>query len=131
VLKLADGNELGLAKPEQFVGYTIGSDNALASILLCHNELHCQIIIDPTDPIGATHRAGVKDIVLESAVTTIMDLEDSVSAVDAVDKAQCYRNWAGLVMGDLSTVMVSRPMLRVWCSWPISHRWAGGTLWHR
>lgn len=122
VCVLADGTELGLAKPSQFVGYTLRGDPSsgqqqqggggggaaggeLASVLLCHHDLHCEIRIDPDDPIGRTHPAGVKDIVLESAITTIMDFEDSVSAVDAVDKARCYANWAGLVRGDLSTTV--------------------------
>ena len=71
VLTLADGTEVGLARAEQLVGFTMvggvdGEGSALASVLLCHNDLHCEIKIDPTDPIGATHPAGVCDIILES-----------------------------------------------------------------
>lgn len=87
VCTLGDGTELGLAKPDSFIGYNLTDTGELAAILLVHNDLHCQIHIDPDDAIGSTHPAGMKDCILESAVTTIMDCEDSVAAVDAADKA--------------------------------------------
>jgi malate synthase len=88
VCTLGDGTELGLTKPDSFIGYNLTDSGELAAILLVHNDLHCQIHIDPDDAIGSTHPAGMKDCILESAVTTIMDCEDSVAAVDATDKAQ-------------------------------------------
>ncbi len=95
------GESATLAEPSQFAGYT-GSPEAPESVLLCHNGLHIEIQIDRSHPVGATDAAGVKDICLESALTTIQDCEDSVAAVDAEDKVVVYRNWLGLMTGDLT-----------------------------
>jgi len=90
-----------LADPAQLVGWQ-GDPSGPASILLSNNGLHLEIQIDPDTDVGATDKAGVKDIVVEAALTAIMDCEDSVAAVDAEDKALAYRNWLGLMKGDLT-----------------------------
>jgi malate synthase len=98
---LRDGKQPPLANPEQFAGYT-GEPDAPASVLLVNHGLHIDILIDPDSPVGRTDGAGIKDVILESAVTTIIDFEDAVAAVDADDKTRAYRNWLGLNRGDLS-----------------------------
>ncbi len=97
--EMKDGSTSGLQNPAQFVGYQ--GEPELTSILLVRNGLHLDIQIDPSHPVGKDHPAGVKDVVMESALSTIQDCEDSVAAVDAEDKALVYRNWLGLMKGDL------------------------------
>jgi malate synthase len=97
----ADGS-VDLASPEKFVGYTGELGSPSWSVLLVNHGLHIEILVDPESPIGKTDAASIKDVVLESAITTIMDFEDSVAAVDADDKVLGYRNWLGLNRGDLS-----------------------------
>ena len=101
IVTLDDERETALAQPQQFVGYT-GDPGSPDSVLLVNHGLHVDILIDPESPIGKTDEAGVKDVYLESAVTTIMDFEDAVAAVDADDKVKGYRNWLGLNKGDLA-----------------------------
>ncbi len=98
VLEVGSGR---LADPAQFVGYE-GEASAPSSILLTKNGLHVEIVIDRSTDIGAGDAAGISDVILESALTTIMDCEDSVAAVDADDKVVAYRNWLGLMRGDLT-----------------------------
>lgn len=100
VITLKDGTATSLKNPEQFTGFQI-VDESLVCILLKNNGLHIEIQLDSNHVIGREDAAGVKDIVLESALTTIMDCEDSVAAVDAEDKVLAYKNWLGLIVGDL------------------------------
>ncbi|ATJ81084.1 malate synthase G [Halomonas beimenensis] len=100
VVTLAGGRETGLKEPGKLVGYQ-GETGAPSSVLLANNDLHLEIQIDAGHPIGKTDAAGVKDVVVEAALTAIMDCEDSVAAVDAEDKVGVYANWLGLMRGDL------------------------------
>ncbi len=97
---LKNGQRTGLADPAAFAGFD-ERNGRLSSVLLRHHGLHIEIQIDRAHPIGKGHPAGIKDVVLEAAVTTIIDFEDSVAAVDAEDKAHAYRNWLGIMKGTL------------------------------
>jgi len=101
VVTLANGKNTTLADAKQFVGYT-GDAKAPASVLFVHNGLHLDLQINKTTAIGKTDPAGVSDLIAESALSTILDLEDSVAAVDADDKVLAYANWLGILQGSLS-----------------------------
>jgi malate synthase len=103
VVDFDDGTTVGLADPKQLSGYR-GRPDAPEAILLVNNGLHVEIVIDRAHPVGRTDAAGVADVVLEAALTTIMDLEDSIAAVDPADKVAAYRNWLGLCQGTLVEV---------------------------
>jgi malate synthase len=98
--RLTGGAETALARPQVFAGYR-RDDTRITNILLRNNGLHIDLVVDPEHPIGRQHPAGIRDVELESAVSTIMDCEDSVAAVDADDKVIVYRNWCGIMKGTL------------------------------
>ena len=100
IARLENGSNTALMNAEQFQGFQ-GTLQEPSGILLKNNNLHAEIQVDPTHSIGASDLAGIKDVLLESAITTIQDCEDSVAAVDGEDKVQVYRNWLGLMKGDL------------------------------
>jgi malate synthase len=102
---LKDGASTGLADAAQFVGWR-GEADAPTSVLLRHHGLHLEILVDKTHAIGRDDPAGVADVLIEAALTAIQDCEDSVAAVDAEDKTAVYRNWLGLMRGDLSATFV-------------------------
>ncbi|PPR29999.1 MAG: Malate synthase G [Alphaproteobacteria bacterium MarineAlpha9_Bin1] len=101
-LHLTADDKTSLVNPDQFIGFIMKDNKKLAEIILVKNGLHIRILIDPEHPIGKSDPANISDILLESAMTTIMDCEDSIAAVDSEDKVIAYRNWLGLMKGDLS-----------------------------
>ena len=101
VVAMADGSSTGLADASQFAGFQ-GDAVAPHSVLLCHNGLHLDIQIDRSTTIGQSDAAGISDVILEAALSTILDLEDSVAVVDADDKVLAYGNWLGLLQGTLT-----------------------------
>ncbi len=104
IVFLEDKKEIYLKSKDQFIGYN-GEKEKLTSVLLKNNNLHIDIIIDPNHYIGKLDKASISDFIVESALSTIIDNEDSVAAVDAEDKIKCYRNWLGLMKGDLTANM--------------------------
>ena len=100
VVILPESIKAGLKDTSQYIGYQDKGEESY-NLLFKNNNLHFEIQIDPKHPIGQTDKAGIKDILMESAITTIQDCEDSVAAVDGEDKTQVYRNWLGLMKGDL------------------------------
>ena len=99
---LTANDHVQMAQPEQFVGFIAGDGREPRSILFRNNGLHVEIQVDRAENVGGAHKAGVNDVIFESAITTIQDCEDSVAAVDAEDKTLVYRNWLGLMKGDLA-----------------------------
>ncbi len=101
VVTLGDNGMAGLADPTKLAGYE-GAEESPTAVVLRNHGLHLIVRVDPQNPIGKGDKAGIADIVVEAAMTTIMDLEDSIAAVDADDKVAAYRNWLGLMKGDLA-----------------------------
>src|ERR1700722_2467040 len=128
-ITLKDGSKTGLRDAAQFVGYR-GDGAALTSVLLRHNGLHMEIVIDRSRRIGQEDSAGVADVMLEAAITTIQDLEDSIAAVDAEDKVLAYRNWLGLMKGTLDDTFEKggRTMTRRLHTDRSYHKPGGGSL---
>ena len=113
VATLRDGGDVGLADPEKFAGFN-AKGSELSGIWLKNNGLHIEIRIDRSHPIGKAHPAGVKDVVLEAATTTIQDCEDAVAVVDAADKTRVYTSWNGIMKGTLEATFEKngKPMTR-------------------
>ena len=105
VITLSNEHETRLVNPSNFVGYIENDEKKLTSILLKNNSLHIEIQIDRNHPIGTQHSAGIKDVLIESAITTIQDFEDSVAAVDVFDKVIAYRNWNELMKGTCTSTL--------------------------
>ena len=101
LLSLADDRMTMLADPAGFAGFR-GAHERPTAVLLKHNGLHAEVVVDRSTPVGATDPAGIADVILESALSSIMDMEDSVAAVDAADKVAVYRSWLGLMKGTLT-----------------------------
>jgi malate synthase len=127
---LKDGGTTGLKDPTAFVGYS-GDPSRPSAIVLKHHGLHIIPRIDRVHPIGAADGAGIADIMVEAAITTIQDCEDSITAVDAEDKVLAYRNWLGLMKGDLSETFEKsgRMMTRALSPDRQYTKPGGGTLW--
>ena len=102
--KCQNNSQDKLKNIKQFIGYNGNKENPI-SIILKNNNLHIEIIIDPKSQVGKNDKAHISDILVESAISTIMDLEDSVAAVDAEDKVKCYRNWLGIMKNELKTTV--------------------------
>jgi malate synthase len=129
VVARTDSGNTSLACPDQLAGWR-GEAAAPSAVLLRHNNLHIELVIDRTNPLAREDAAGIADVVLEAAVTTIQDLEDSIAAVDAADKVSAYRNWLGLMKGTLEDTFEKngRMMTRSLSPDREYHAPSGGTL---
>ena len=103
ILSNSNNNNINLKKTNQIIGWILSENSSLRELILSKNNLHCRILINKNDPIGKNDPAHISDILVESAISTILDCEDSVATVDADDKILAYKNWLGLVKGNLTT----------------------------
>ena len=103
ILSNSNNTNINLKKTNQIIGWILSEDSSIRELILSKNKLHCRIIINKNDPIGKNDSAHISDILVESAISTILDCEDSVATVDADDKILAYKNWLGLVKGNLTT----------------------------